>query len=120
MSFTVGEYGASKILRVAGLIDMSSQTELTLTIYPPTGTAITKTTADGVVLGSGVTDPTLGVLAANEYVDYPMESGVLTEAGTIAGGDPWEVTLTYDNSGVSPPDHIIGICAQFDVLATCS
>lgn len=120
MSFTQNEYGATKILRVAGLFDMSSYTELTLVLYLPSdysvgaSATITKTTADGVTIGAGVTDPTLGVLAANEYVDYAIEQGVLTDAGT------WKAVLIYDNSATSPPDHLIGGCAEFTVTATCA
>ena len=120
MSLTVGESGVTKIFRLAAGFDMSSNTELTITFYPPTAASFTKTTADGVVLGAGVTDPDLGVLAANEYVDYPIEAGVLSESGTVSGGNPWKASLTYTNTNVNPDDILIGLCVEFDVAATCS
>jgi len=105
----VGESG--KIFRVASGFDMSSNTELTLTFYVPSTPASTvlKTTADGVVLGAGVTDPDLGVLAANEYVEYDIEAGVLADDGE------WKVTLTYENTAANPDDVFIGNCASFTV-----
>lgn len=115
MTLKVGETG--KTIRVASGFDMSSNTELTLTFYLPddSATVVTKTTADGVTLGAGVTDETLGALNANEYVDYEVESGLLTVAGT------WKVTLTYTNTSATPDDVFIGDCASFTVgTAVCS
>lgn len=103
----VGETG--KILRVAAGFDMSSNTELTLTFTLPDATTTTKTTADGVALGSGVTDTDLGVLNANEYVEYEIESGFLSLAGA------WKVSLTYTNTTPTPDDVFIGSCAEFTV-----
>lgn len=121
MSLKVGESGANKIFRVAAGFNMASFTELTITFYKPTGAIVSKTTADGVVLGAGVTDPDLGVLTANEYVDYPIEPLLLTESGTVAGGDPWKAILTYTNTVSTPDDIFIGDCAVFDVdPADCS
>ena len=112
MSLKVGEVG--KILRVAAGFDMSSYTELTLNFTLPDGTTTSKVTADGVAIGAGVTDPDLGVLAANEYVEYPIESGFLSQAGT------WSVSLTYTNTSPTPDDIYIGDCATFTVSAgTC-
>ena len=112
MSLKVGEVG--KILRVASLFDMSSYTELTLNFTLPDGTTLAKTTADGVTLGAGVTDDDLGVLAANMYVEYPAESGFLSQAGT------WSVSLTYTNTTPTPDDIYIGDCATFTVsVGTC-
>lgn len=114
MALTVGESGANKIIRVAAGYDMSSETELTLDFTLPDDTTSQKTTADGVVLGAGVTDPDLGVLAANEYVDYPVEVGFLSQAGE------WDVKLTYTNTVSNPDDTFIGTCVSFTVLAaTC-
>ena len=113
MSLRVGEVG--KVLRVASGFDMSSNTELTLTFTLPDGTTTTKTTADGVALGAGVTDPDLGVLAANEYVEYDIESGFLSQSGS------WKVSLTYTNTTPTPDDIYIGECATFTVSsASCS
>ncbi len=109
MSLKVGETG--KIIRVAAGFDMSSNTELTLTFYKPDATTITKVKADGVALGAGVTDDTLGVLAANEYVEYAVDWGLIDQAGA------WNLTLTYTNTTPTPDDIFIGACASFTVSA---
>jgi hypothetical protein len=109
MSLKVGETG--KVLRVAAGFDMSSNTELTLTFHLPDGTTETKTTADGVALGPGVTDPILGALVAAEYVEYSVEPLLLSQAGS------WNVTLTYENTTSTPTDLYIGNCASFTVGA---
>ena len=115
MSLKVGESGANKIIRVAAGFDLSSNTELTLDFTLPDDTTSQKLTADGVVLGAGVTDPDLGSLAANEYVDYPVEAGFLSQAGE------WEVKLTYTNTTSNPDDIFIGDCVTFPVgSATCT
>jgi len=112
MTLKAGETG--KILRVAAGFDMSSNTELTLNFTLPDASAVAKASADGVVLGSGVTDPDLGVLNANEYVEYPIEAGFLSQDG------PWKVSLTYTNTTPTPDDIFIGSCATFTVdPATC-
>lgn len=107
MSLDVGE--SNKIIRVAAYFDMSSNTELTLDFTLPDGTTVQKVKADGVVLGAGVTDPDLGVLAANEYVEYPVEVGFLTLAGE------WKVILTYTNTATTPDQNYIGDCVSFTV-----
>jgi len=111
MSFTINEVG--KDHNVNGAFDMTNFTELTLNYILPDGTAIAKTTADGVVLGSvTITDPDVGQMLANEYVIYNTEAGFLSQAGT------WQVSLQYDNSAT--PVTYIGKCADFEVDSTCS
>jgi len=112
MTLKVGETG--KTFRVAAGFDMSSNTELTLTFTLPDTTTVSKTKTGGeVTIGAGVTDPDLGVLAANEYVEYEVESGFLSQAGT------WKVYLTYTNTTPTPDDVYIGECASFTVSAVC-
>jgi len=111
MALTIGEVG--KTIRVAAGFDMSSNTGLTLTFTLPDGTTVSKTTADGVALGAGVTDPDLGVLAANEYVEYEVESAFLNQSGA------WKVYLTYTNTTPTPDDIFIGTCNSFAVAAIC-
>lgn len=116
MSLRVGESGANKIIRVAAGFDMSSYTELRIDFTLPDGTTTSfKTTADGVVLGTvNVTDDDLGPLLANEYVEYPVEAGFLTQGGT------WNEYLTYTNTASTPDDIFIGKCGTFEVLGlTC-
>jgi len=108
-----GETG--KVIRVAGAFDMSSNTELTLDFTLPDGSTVQKLTANGVVLGTGVTDPDLGVLAANEYVEYTTEAGFLGIAGAEVHNGTWEVVLTYTNTTPTPDQIYIGNCATFEV-----
>jgi len=116
MSFRIGESGANKILRVAAGFDMSSNTELTLDFTLPDGTTTTKVKADGVSLGtSPVTDPDVGLLAANEYVEFPISVGFHSQEGG------WNVYLTYTNDASTPDDVFIGLCAEYTVLGVdCS
>lgn len=115
MAIFVEETG--RTLRVNAGFDMSSNTELSLIFCKPDGTtSVTKTTADGVALGVvAVTDPDIGALTANEYVEYPIESGLLT--ATDAG--QWSVQVLYTNTGASPTDNLYGTIAYFEVLERC-
>lgn len=119
MTVKVGESG--KIFRVAASFDMSSNTELTLTFTKPDETTFTKTKTGGeVVLGtSNITDPDLGSLLANEYVEYTVEPGVFDVAGGSTDTNPWKVYLTYTNTTPDPDDVFIGDCKAFTVEATC-
>lgn len=111
MSLTIGESG--KILRVAASFDMSSNTELTLDFILPDGTTAQKTKSGGeVVLGtSNVTDTDLGAILANQYVEYDIEAGFLSQSGA------WKVSLKYTNTTPTPDDVYIGTCATFTVAA---
>ena len=112
MSLIVGD--SNKTLRLNAGFNMASQTELTLNFTLPDATTTTKLTADGVVLGGGVTDDDLGVLTINEYVEYPIEVGFLTQAGT------WNVYLTFTNTATSPNTVYNSPCVSFTVAAvTC-
>lgn len=105
-----GEEG--KIFRVHGLIDMSQNTELTLSFRQPDGQTITKTKTGGdVTLGTvDVNDPDLGLLLANYYVEYFIEPGFL-----IAGD--WCVYITYTNTTAVPDQTYVGASAEFTVDA---
>jgi len=108
MSLRIGETG--KIIRVAAGLDMSPNTELTLDFVLPDNTVITKTkTAGEVVLGIGITDPDLGPLPANTYVDYDIEPGFLVQSGA------WTVQLTYEDTAATQNDKFIGDPAPFTV-----
>jgi hypothetical protein len=105
-----------RTLRVNAGFDLSSNTELSLIFCKPGGTTVTKTSTDGVVIGAvAVTDPDLGSLTANEYVEYPIESGLITSSD--AG--QWGVQLLYTNTGSSPDDNLYGSIAYFTVLERC-
>jgi len=113
MTLKVGESGETKIIRVAGGFDMSSNTELTLIFTLPDNTTVTKTKTGGeVTLGtSNITDKDLGALLANEYVEYKVEPGFLTQKSI------WKVILNYTNTASTPDDEFIGGCAEFTVYA---
>ena len=112
MSLIVGD--SNKTLRVNAGFNMASFTELTLTFTLPDDTTVTKLTVDGIVLGAGVTDDDLGVLTLNEYVEYPIEVGFLTLAGT------WSVVLTFTDTATAPDTIYNSPCVSFTVAtATC-
>jgi hypothetical protein len=114
MSLFVEESGRK--LRVNAGFDMSAYTELSLIFCKPDGTAVTKTTADGVTLGaSAVTDPDLGALVADQYVEYDIEVGLITSSD--AG--QWQVQLKYTDTSVEPDDNLFGSVAYFTVLERC-
>lgn len=115
MSFSVGDTG--KVLRAATGFNMASMTELSLFLCAPDGTSITKTTADGVVLGTvAVTDPDVGALLANEYVEYPVESDVFIDgtAGT------WSVQVLYTDTVPVVDDNIHSRIGYFEVFERCN
>ena len=101
---------------ITSAFDMSSNTELTLTFTKPSGSTSTKTKSGGeVVLGaSNVTEADLGAILASEYVEYEIEAGFLTPAGT------WKVYLTYTNTSATPDDVYYGDCAEFEVEGICA
>lgn len=108
MTLRVNE--TNKTLRVSsGGYDMSSNTELTLVFTLPDDTQVTKTSADGVVIGGGVTDSDLGVLAANVYIEYPIEASFLSQSGT------WGLYLQYDDTATTPDSKFIGTFVAFTV-----
>lgn len=113
MSLVEGEEG--KVIRVAAGFDMSAYTELTLDFKLPDNSLVQKLTADGVTIGAGVTDPVLGVLAANEYVEYTTEAGFLGVAGAEVHSGDWEVNLTFTNTATTPDQIYIGKCVGFTV-----
>lgn len=106
----VGESG--KIFRYATGYDMSSFTALELQFTSPSG-AITTKTNPTVVLAGAVTDPYLGPLVANTYMQITIDATLFTVAGT------WTVCGTYTNSGTSPSTVYEGAPATFSILAGC-
>lgn len=112
MSLRKNESG--KIIRVAAGYDMTANTELTLDFILPDETTAQKTKTGGeVTLGtSDITDDDLGALLANEYVEYVVETGFLSQDGV------WTVQLTYTDSVPTPPENFIGLAASFSVQPT--
>jgi hypothetical protein len=112
MTLYVGDTNIA--FRVNAGYDMTSFTELTLTFTKPDLTNVTKTTTDGVILGTGVVDSDIGTLPANEYVEYPIEASFLDQAGT------WYVTLKYTDTTTTPDSIYNGPCVAFTVTSvTC-
>ena len=102
-----GETGVT--FRANASFDMSSNTELSIVFIKPSGTTLTKTSANGVTIGSvAVTDADLGSLTANEYIEYETED-IFDESGV------WKAYCIYDNSGASPADHFISDTITFTV-----
>ena len=111
MTIRVGESG--KPLRYACYLDLSSYTELKLVFTAPSGgTDFTRTNASSppVELGAKVVDQDLGVLNANEYMEYTFQASDFDIAGT------WSVQGTYTNTGADPDDVFIGPDVEFEVL----
>lgn len=112
MTIFKGESGRN--FRVNAGLDLSFYTELGINFTSPSGVLYEKTTADGVTLGSSaVTDNELGALAANEYVEYNVESGLFSEAGS------WCVQLKYVNTSAEPDDVLYGDIGRFLVKERC-
>ena len=111
MSIKKGESG--KIVRVAsGGVDMSTNTELRLYFWAPSGGAdfIRLTGSPSpVTIGTGVTDPTLGVLAADEYVEYK------TEALDFDVDGAWQLQLEWEDTGTTPDTIIRGDCVALTI-----
>lgn len=115
--FKVGETG--RLHRVNAGFDLPTRTELTLTYTKPDGSTVIKTETGGeVALGIvNVTDPDLGNLLANKYVEYEIEAGFLDQANTSTSS--WKVYLTYINTAPTPDDIFIGDCSTFAVNEVC-
>lgn len=115
MSLRVGEVG--KKIRVNCDLDLSSYSQLTIVFTKPDGTTtVTKTTSDGVTAPSTAVTSDLTdsagdyiVFAANEYMEYTVESGFLDTAGT------WSARAQYDDA---TPNTYIGDTTTFTVLPT--
>lgn len=107
MSLRVGEIG--KLIRVNCDYDLTSNTQLSLVFTKPGGTSVTKTKADGITAPStAATDPDTGdIYAANEYMEYAVESGLLDEDGI------WTVYAKYEDA---TPKTFIGDSVTFSVL----
>ena len=114
MAMYVEETG--RLLRVNAGFDMSSNTELSLIFCKPDGTSVTKTSADGIALGAvAVTDPDIGTLVGNEYVEYSIEPLLITEDD--AGR--WSVQILYTNTTPTVDDNLYGTVANFTVSERC-
>ena len=78
-----------KIFRYATGFDLSSSTALSLKFTHSDGTTFTVTNPDVSAPASPVTDPDLGDILANEYMEYITTGTDFTKSGT------WTVYGTY-------------------------
>jgi len=85
VSIKAGEIGKLLVLGSGGF-DLSGNSELKVILVKPDGTVIEKLKADGVTApATPITvdvDGTETTFDANEYWQYPTESGVMEPAGT--------------------------------------
>ncbi len=110
MSVKEGEIG--KLIVINAGFNMSGNTELRMVFKKPDGTEVTKLKADGVSAPAiDITIDLNGVettFNANEYWQYPTQSGLLTPSGT-----GWKVHGEYvDNT----PKDLCGDTSNFTVL----
>lgn len=112
MAIFKGESG--RLLRVNSGFDMSLNSDIKLIFTDPDGVLTEKGSSDGVILrSSGVTDDDLGVLLANQYVEYEVEVGLFSVAGR------WCLQLKYENTNAVPVDNLYGSISRFVVLERC-
>ena len=109
---TVKENEIGKLIVINADFDLSGNTELRMVFKKPDGTIVTKLSADGVVApATPITVDVDGVsttFEANEYFQYPTESGVLTPSGTL-----WQVHGEYVDA---TPKDFSGDVSNFTVF----
>lgn len=109
MSLKVGEIG--KLIVINAGFDLSSNSELRVVLTKPDLTEVTKLKADGVTAPAVPINVTIDGVAvtfdANEYWQYPTESGVIDASGS------WKVHGEYVD--VTPKD-LCGDSTTFTVL----
>jgi hypothetical protein len=109
---SVKENEIGKLMVINAGFNMSGNTELRVVFKKPDGTIITKLKADGVTApATPITVDLDGVettFNANEYWQYPTESGVLTPSGT-----GWKIHGEYVDA---TPKDLCGDTSNFTVL----
>ena len=110
MSVRVGDIG--KIFIVNADFNLSGNTDLRMVFKKPDSTIVTKTSLDGVVAPATpitvIINGTSTTLDANEYWQYPSESGLLDATGS------WEVHGEYVDAD---PTDLSGDIGLFSVLS---
>lgn len=102
----VGEWGVVFLFSTG--FNMQNSTLLSLKFTKPDGTALTVTNLTGVTVGTSPITTTLGVFAANQYVQYTFKNGDVNQAGT------WVAQLTYQDA---TPQNLISDPSSFTVNA---
>ncbi len=104
-----GEYGVACVFSTA--YDMSGFSEIAMKFTKPDGTILLVDSSDGVTVPVVPVTTALGVFSANTYSQYYFQSGDLDQTGL------WYCRVIFDNSGASPPIHLISNSSSFKVTA---
>jgi len=111
MTETVRENDIGRIFVINANFDLSGETELRMVFKKPDGTVVEKLTADGVsapaIPYTGEIDGVAVTFLANEYWQYPSESGLLTPTGS------WSAHGEYVDG---TPKDLSGDVSNFTVL----
>ena len=121
--FSVGESGTVMVVN-AGIV-LTTATDLLLAITTPNG----ETQSDKTLLASELTIGTVNfeaniydinnnvidteIYLANQYVNYPIEAGLLTIDGD------WKGVLLYQRPGDTPPVNSPGCVFTIKVIPAC-
>ena len=115
--FFVGETGSTLVVNAG--IDLTAATELTLELKKPDGTIVTRTLSDSE-LTVGTTaytnDVTNETYAANEYVNFVIDTEGSPDESILNIDGTWHGQLTYQIPANSPPVFAPGCIFEFTVL----
>ena len=108
MSIFAGETG--RTIRLNTGFDMSFNTDVKIMFVQPDGQTIEKGSADGVqVMQQAVTDPVLGELAPNQYVEFEATPDLFQVPGI------WRMYVEYENHNLTPAENIYGETVKVSV-----
>lgn len=105
--------GSGKTFRVGVLTDISSNTGLDIKFISPTNVESTISNPRVTAPASGVVDPDVGNLSANEYMEFDTEVTDFTESGS------WQGCATFTNTATTPDQIFPGTTFTFTVLDPC-
>lgn len=114
--FFVGETGSSLVVDAG--VDLSSATEITLTLKRPNGVITEKTLGDSEISVGGVdyaNTITGETYEANTYVIYNIEAEGSPVVSVLDVDGVWSGQLTYEVAG-TPPLSAPGCIFDFTVL----
>lgn len=108
----IGE--SNRIFRVAVDFDLSAFSTLRMRFRAPDDDVFFRSdqSTPGVTLGTGVTDPDLGVLNADEYVEYRILPTDFLKAGR------WFVTVFYEDDTTDPDTRLMTDEIEFFVTGS--
>lgn len=115
--FFVGETGSTLVVNAG--IDLTTATELTLTLRRPDSSTVTRTLTGGD-LTIGTTEYTNTVTgetyAVNEYVTFILDTEGSPSLPIIDVDGQWRGQLSYQIPGNNPQVNSPGCIFEFDVL----